>query len=346
MWEFPGGPMRTFAQVPGRLRRAKNLLGRDFRDRIWSGHNPFGPQAAIAAAYTGWLERPAEGEYAFAISSQNASFLLVDGNVLIDNGGMHGPQGDVSRNAKLHLSPGLVKLTFYHVSGGGDPIAVVAWCPPSERDKRNFTFVPPGAFAPIRPRPGPPRAVRPGPPSTSSTTTRARPSSENRYYQRYAFSAMAAGARRRAAVQWKWDFGDGQTSAEAPAAARLPRSRRVQGHAQRAARRGGADAGEPRLSSRAAWDHVTDNRLDAIREHAAIVAKYDFRALPPGAAAEAVILLPTASRSADGVLKAGGRAASPPRQPVRAGGPGRGPAALREGDGGGREGRRRGGAPW
>lgn len=303
MWGFPGGPFRTLGHVQDVFYKAKNLLGRDFRDRIWNAHNPFGPQAAVAATYTGWLNVIAEGEYTFATSSQNASFLLLDDQLLVDNGGAHGPQADITRNAKTKLTAGLHKLTFLHVSNGGDPVAVVAWCPPWETDKRKFTFVPPGSYAPVvRAAPGMLEQAGQSAGIDFLYDHAGESFVENRYYQRFTFNALAAGQSPRN-VQWKWDFGDGQTASD-------PQPQHVylvpgEYKVTLTAVVGGAKlARENRLFVSRPWDRVTENKLDGIREQAAIVQKYDFRALPAAAAGEAVILLNRAG-SAEGVIGAG-----------------------------------------
>jgi tetratricopeptide (TPR) repeat protein len=303
MWEFPGGAFRTLAQAQDAVSKAKVLLGRDFRDRVWNGHNPFGPQSAIAAVYTGWLNVTAEGEYDFAISSMNASFLLLDGNLLIDNGGAHGPQPNTGRSAKTRLSPGLVKVTFYHVSNGGDPIAALTWCPPWERDKRLFNFVPPGAFTPVsHAAPGLMEQFGQGAAVDFLFEYAGESFVENRYFQRFAFNALAGGDAPRA-IQWKWDFGDGQTSSEAqPQHVYLLNGEyKVQLSASMG---GGTLTRVNRVYVSRPWDHVTDLKLDRIVDQAAIVQKYDFKALSPDAAAEAVILFHRVSQT-DGVIEAG-----------------------------------------
>ena len=110
--------------------QSKKLLGRKFVPNIFMGHNPFGPQRDIVTRYTGWLVCPSEGIYQFASSSQDASFLLIDGEQVVANGGWHLPQRNISRRGSAKLTAGVHKLTFYHVNTTGDPVAVAAWQPP------------------------------------------------------------------------------------------------------------------------------------------------------------------------------------------------------------------------
>ena len=52
------------------------------------------------------------------------------------------------------------------------------------------------------------------------------------------------------------------------------------------------------------WDQVTENKMDLVSQYDKIVSGYDFKALAPEAAGEAMLLLQRAQDS-DGMLKAG-----------------------------------------
>lgn len=304
MWEYAGDAFRTIEQVQDAMTKAKLLLGRDLRDRIFIAHNPFGPGDKIAACYTAWLSIPDPGgNYLLASSSQNASFVYVDDKLVVSNGGAHGPQHDVTHvAAPVTFTPGLHKVVFYHVSPGGDPYAVLAWCPPTEKDKKKFMPVPPGMYSPFV-------KATAGPIEENNKNTAdflyehaGETFMDNRYFQRYTFSASAVLPNPKA-IQWKWDFGDGQsaTEAEVQHVYLLPGEYTVELTAK---------VGEQVLKrtnivfvSRP-WDQVTQDRLDTIAEHARIVANYDFRALKAEACAEAAMLLKRGG-SAEGVLRAG-----------------------------------------
>jgi hypothetical protein len=80
---------------------------RHMRER-WSGAAP----SIFSARWFGFLTVPAGGRYSFATTSDDASVLSVDGRVLVDNGGRHGPQtmrADVELAAGVH--PVLVEFT-------------------------------------------------------------------------------------------------------------------------------------------------------------------------------------------------------------------------------------------
>jgi len=301
MWEYPGGPLHALKQVRAIFaRKDKTFIGRGFRDRVFLGHNPFGPQNKLASVFTGWLRCPKDGTYTFASSSRDASFLLVDETLVVDNGGRHRPQRDIRKNGEIDLKAGLHKLTFYHVTRGGDPVAVAAWKPPGSGRVRP---IPPKAFAPVaRAQPG-------GLEKYAQQLTidfLPRHADEvflkNRYYQRYEVKALAAGRTGRG-ITWRWDFGDGQT-AEGEAAAHiylLPGEYTVTLSAQTWA---GPMQRTNRIFVSRPWDRVTQTRLGSLHEAGAIVAKYDFTKLPTEALGEAMLLLDRA-RQAKALVAAG-----------------------------------------
>ncbi|MDY6913144.1 MAG: PKD domain-containing protein [Planctomycetota bacterium] len=299
-WRFAGGGVRSLSQVKKLFGRAEQLIGRDFQRRIFIGHNPFGPQNKVLSLFTGYLICPASGRYVFVSSSRNASFLLIDDELVVDNGGHHPPQCDTRQRGEIKLTAGLHRLTFYHASGWGDPIAVAAWQPPG-RDR--VVPIPAEAFAPVAI--GEAGAMqRYGRQFTIDffADHRGEAFMANRYYQRFEFEAVTAGFAGRN-VRWKWDFGDGQSSTEQKVehVYLLPGQYAVTLTA-------GTFQGELKRTNRISisrpWDEVTANRIDSLRDYAKIVSEYDFAALCPDSTVEAVKLLERAGFH-DAVLRAG-----------------------------------------
>jgi tetratricopeptide (TPR) repeat protein len=295
MWHYNGGAAKRFEDLDNVFRRAKKkgLIGRGFRRRVFSGHNPFGPQNKIAAIYTAWFQAPADGRYEFGLSSRNASFLKIDDKQVVHFGGWHGPTRRVRRRGAISLKKGMHKLTLYHVSPWSDPIVVVMWKPPASE----WHLMPPIAFTPVaRATVGP--IERNGRPV--SIDFKIDPGGEvfmeNRYYQRRDFTALVRG-RSAKGLTWQWDFGDGQTAAGPKVEHVFLRpglytvTLRAKGYLS------------PLSIKRTIqidrhWDKVTSNRLDRIGDCARIVAGYDFSKLDAASNAEAVLLLRRAKDSA------------------------------------------------
>lgn len=299
-WVYPGGGIKTLQQVQAVFSRAKRLLGRDFRDRVFLGHNPFGPQNSIASRFTAYLPCSAAGQYKFACSSQDASFLLIDGKVVVANGGHHSPQRDISKQGAVTLSKGLHKLTFYHVNVTGHPIAVAAWQPPG--GKRIWP-IDAKAFAPVvRAKPG--AMAQYG--KSQGVDFLPRYGGEcflrNRYYQRWTFEALTPGRAGRR-MDLTWDFGDGQ-KASSP---KVEHVYLVPGeHTVTLTARGsrGGPARKNRIFVTRPWDQVATNRLDAVTQHARIIKDYNFASLSAEANAHAILLLERA-RASDLLKRAG-----------------------------------------
>lgn len=289
MWKFTDGEISTLRDVRNRLADAKELIGRGFRDRIWQRHNPFAQTDKFAAEYTGWLEVRSGGEYTFACSTRNASFVLIDDKLLISNGGRHDYQRTASKQGKVNLSPGLHKVTFYHVTTDGEPLAVLAWRPPWESNPRKFNFVPPAAFSQVfDAKTG--RAERYGGRiCVDIDPTHAGESFlYDRYLHRYTFRATWAGTSRR--MNWTWNFGDGieATGESVEHVYLLPGEYTVEltGEFE-----GGRYSAKQRVHVDRDWDRVLDETVDAIGIHANIVRNYDFARLSAEHCAQAVVLL-------------------------------------------------------
>ena len=299
-WTYTGGGIKTLSQVRSVFDKARRLLGRDFRDRVFVGHNPFGPDNRIASRFTAYLNCPADGQYNFACSSQDASFLLIDDKTVVENGGNHLPQRNIRQRGSARLTKGLHKLTFYHVNATGNPIAVAAWQAPG--DKRVWP-IPAAGFAPVfQAKPGAMEQYGKSVGIDFLARHGGEVFSRNRYYQRWTFAALTVGSLGRD-VSLVWDFGDGQR-AGTPTAEHIYLTPGEYTVTLSAKTYQGQLTRSNRIVVERPWDTVATNRLDSLADHVRIVSGYDFSALSPEANGEAILLLER-GKAADGVRKAG-----------------------------------------
>jgi len=79
----------------------------------WNG----APPPAFSIIWTGYLAAPSGGRYTLATRSDDGSRLFVDGQLVVDNGGAHGPQ---TREARIVLTRGehRVRLEFVELGAG------------------------------------------------------------------------------------------------------------------------------------------------------------------------------------------------------------------------------------
>ena len=316
MWQYPGGGIATLDQVRKVFQRAGTLVGRDFRDRIFLGHNPFSPINRTAAIFTGYARCEIPGVYTFSCSSQDASFLLVDEQVVVQNGGSHPPQRDIRKRGTIKLARGVHKITFYHVSTTADPIAVAAWRPPGGR---RVEPIPASAFTKVHgAAPGPMEAF--GKPACIDFLPAYAGESfvDNQYYQRYRFEALTSTRDRAYAsrIRWTWNFGDGQAASQPRVdhVYLLPGPYTV---TLKASTPAGDETRTNRIFVARPWDRVTENKLDLATDQAAIVATYNFAALSADAIAEALALLDR-GRQKQAVPKAGAAFVDKPAASIRA----------------------------
>lgn len=290
VWHYNGGLGNNISQARQALARGqkKPIIGRGFRSRVFAGHNPFGPQNKIVARYTAYSIAPKSGEYFFACSSNNASFLLVNDRLLISNGGWHRPQRNIRQSGRISLVRGLNKLTFIHVNPRGWPVAVLACRTPG---KRKISPIPPAACSEVlRAKAG--AIERYGSPANIDfiVSPGGEAFMQNRYYQRRIFDATSVG-RGLDKTSWEWNFGDGQTLTGPgkniqhvylePGAYEIT--------LQNKAKSGLKRTHHVRIDRD--WDKVTRSKLDSLKDYAKIVADYNFSTLNSKANVEAALLL-------------------------------------------------------
>jgi PKD repeat protein len=299
-WAFEGGGARTVEMVQKALEKSATFIGRGFRPNIFNGHNPFGPQNRIINFFTGYLFCPTDGEYTFGTASRDASFVLVDDKLVVDFGGFHEVRAEVQAQGKTQLKAGLHKLTYYHLSGNGDPICVAAWKAPGA-DK--IWTIGADSFAPVI-------QGAAGPVETYGRTIGIDYSAaqlgesfvENRYYERFTFQAQVFGGATKS-YQWTWEFGDGQT-AKGESVDHVYLSAGEYTVTLKATGPFGPMKRTNRVFVSRPWDRVILNELDSPQTHADIVSGYAFAALKPNDIAEAIVLLNRCERL-DAIIAAG-----------------------------------------
>jgi len=205
---YPGGPMQRLSQVQ-RIYRLGREQGKTFVPNVFFGYNPLGPPGDYVHHYLGWLICPADGTYTFATSSDDASWLLIDGKTVVAWPGQHRWRADAKHNGRVQLTRGLHRFEYWHINAGPFGGAVAAWQPPGAERIR---VIPAKAFAPVaRCEPGDlDRADRQRQPDFRFTQ-QGMAFFANRYSFRWLFLARMPGGPTRSGT-YVWDFGDGMTS--------------------------------------------------------------------------------------------------------------------------------------
>jgi TolA-binding protein len=138
--------------------QAAEPLGGDYVDGVFHRFNPFRPDpGSFLSRYEGVLTVTKEGTYAFFTSSQDCSFLFIDGKEVVAAPGVHGPVGDARIRGEVRLSPGKHTFEYLHAAAGPDACMVAAWEPPAAARPE---VIPANAFGSddvAHVRPGPPQ---------------------------------------------------------------------------------------------------------------------------------------------------------------------------------------------
>jgi predicted negative regulator of RcsB-dependent stress response len=114
--------------------------GADYVENVHHSSNPFAHGAEpFLSRYTGNLHITSAATYGFLTASQDCSFLLVDGKLVIAAPGRHGPAHNAQRGSRqdVQLKPGVYPFEYYHASAGPNAIMVAAWevNPPEDKPK-------------------------------------------------------------------------------------------------------------------------------------------------------------------------------------------------------------------
>jgi tetratricopeptide (TPR) repeat protein len=212
--------VNSWADAQAALARAVTTYGAAYWNRVFDAYNPFGPQSDYIAVYRGYVRCPQAGQYKFATVSDQASFLLVDDQLVAEWPGAHiirqGQRGEHS--GAIELTQGMHRFLYVSFSFGAAARAEAAWMPPgSDR----FEVMPHSAF------PGLPEAeVFEGEwynqPLCADFTSRpesyceapAATGGADTQMTAVKFASKSTTSGNALIDSYLWDFGDGQTAAD------------------------------------------------------------------------------------------------------------------------------------
>jgi PKD repeat protein len=213
-YEMPKGMSGdAWPDVEKSLSRAR-VCGVDFWRQVFDAYNPFGPQSNYISVYDGFLDCPRPGLYKFATISDDASFLLVDGQLVAEWAGREhnieaGRHGE--KSGQKNLSASRHAFRYVGLAFGGPKRMAAAWLPPGASA---WEIIPPSAFP----------SVFAAPVTATEDSTRpvcAAFGMEELQYLECAAARMVAvqftsqsGAQAGELTEWNCDFGDGLTSRE------------------------------------------------------------------------------------------------------------------------------------
>jgi len=285
---FRGGDARTLKGMRRAIANARPVYGRDFVAKVFHGYNLFGPSDRYVSVYTGWLYCRAAGDYGFLTTSDDISYLLIDGRVRASKTRWGGGRRRARfRGRPVKLTAGYHRFEYLHVEGTHQQAAVAAWQPPGAE---RAVVIPDQAF------PGVQRA------SLVEFTQRGQDVSpdvsienvgevefQGRFIVRVRFRDRTTG-RRSAGYRPRWDFGDGTTSTE-----RNPQHIYLRTGLRTVAltlRRGDrAYRTTNRIDIQRGWRLQTKRLRDTSRQYAGIIKTYDLKKMPAADLPVAIDLL-------------------------------------------------------
>ncbi len=266
------GPIGNAQQILELVRNSPEIQGRALHPCVFDGHNRFGPSDRYISIYKGWLNCPVSGPYRFATTSDDASFLSVNGELVVQWPGRHRAVGNARHNASVTLPAGVHFFEYYHVEVDDLQVAEAAWQPPGQTE---FAVIPPAAFAPFA--------------SAQVTAYRKRDDPNPLDFVFWQESCLEAEGTLLSAMRFEpasksargktghWDFGDGITSDS-----RKP----VHVYAQPGTYTVTLRVGERRLSQEVrAWENErlgVDSVPRTVLEYVKLFDTYDFSKMAPG----------------------------------------------------------------
>jgi PA14 domain/GDSL-like Lipase/Acylhydrolase family len=130
LWVWPQrGITAKFCPNTSWVRPAVVRVGRQINLDFMTADSASLPQQAFSVEWSGWLRTDRDGQYAFALRSDDGSTLEIDGHLVVDAGGVLFP---TSQTATIAMTRGLhqIRLRFVQTDGAYEFYAY--WTPPGE----------------------------------------------------------------------------------------------------------------------------------------------------------------------------------------------------------------------
>jgi PKD repeat protein len=208
--KWQGGVPKSLAEVREAWKKAAPI-GADFVPNVSFGFNPFTETDTPALFhYTGWFVPAETGEYSIATSSDDDSWLFIDGKEVVSWPGTHGAVWDARHAAPLVLDTTLHRIDYWHVNQSGPLMAVAGWKTPKGT---RYEPIPAKMFLPVaegalveREEPGKTMTADFFPENAGEAWW------PDQYAVRMAMRNLSKNITVQGGGKFEWDFGDGQTS--------------------------------------------------------------------------------------------------------------------------------------
>ncbi|NOZ22453.1 MAG: PKD domain-containing protein [Planctomycetes bacterium] len=146
-WRYPSRQSPSswshMIKMRDKIQKETQRLGIGQREWINERENPFGENDYYMAIYNGEIFCPETGEYGFATNSDDASFLLVNGNLVAEWPYGHEESRRWDHKGTIALERGIHRITYYLVENTGGQLARAGWKLPSEK---YFSTIPKDAY--------------------------------------------------------------------------------------------------------------------------------------------------------------------------------------------------------
>lgn len=146
--EFPAGlsVVDTLDQARAAWEQGTRRFGRSLSEGIFTGVHPHGGNVALLARFSGTFNVVKPGSHAFAVLSDDASFLQIDGRPVAEWPGWHGNDWSGihgEHSGLIELSAGEHRIELLNCQNDGGFNVAAAWRPP---ESANFAVMPAEAF--------------------------------------------------------------------------------------------------------------------------------------------------------------------------------------------------------
>jgi tetratricopeptide (TPR) repeat protein len=203
----PGNP-RDLAVMQQMIDKSPRIHGRCARPTLALGFNPIGPWNLGLFLFTGYLACPADGTYSFATNAIDASFILIDGQLVASWPGWHPPMGGAGgeHRGSVELKKGIHEIKYLNAFRAHGA-CTVGWQKPGDE---RLSPIPAEAFAGVY-------LANPGPAETPAGPV---PDFAWGFEDDLGYEGRAVTAVRFRPLSaigtagCRWEFGDGVTSAE------------------------------------------------------------------------------------------------------------------------------------